>query len=121
MGMNMLSYDIEDQTGFPFDHLYGDTVKEAMDGVDCVLPITLESNVIKLHEFLYPEDSYVPSNEVKTYSQEISDKSGFGEESRLEHSEDGSLAAYRETDTESADTTENYCGYTGREYGRYNR
>ncbi len=37
MGMNMLSYDIEDQTGFPFDHLYGDTVKEAMDGVDCVL------------------------------------------------------------------------------------
>lgn len=107
MGMNMLSYDIEDQTGFPFDHLYGDTVKEAMDGVDCVLPITLESNVIKLHEFLYPEDSYVPSNEVKTYSQEISDKSGFGEESRLEHSKDGSLAAYRETDTESADTTEN--------------
>lgn len=107
MGMNMLSYDIEDQTGFPFDHLYGDTVKEAMDGVDCVLPITLESNVIKLHEFLYPEDSYVPSNEVKTYSQEISDKSGFGEESRLEHSEDGLLAAYRETDTESADTTEN--------------
>lgn len=107
MGMNMLSYDIEDQTGFPFDHLYGDTVKEAMDGVDCVLPITLESNVIKLHEFLYPEDSYVPSNEVKTYSQEIIDKSGFGEESRLEHSEDGSLAAYRETDTESADTTEN--------------
>lgn len=107
MGMNMLSYDIEDQTGFPFDHLYGDTVKEAMDGVDCVLPITLESNVIKLHEFLYPEDSYVPSNEVKTYSQKIIDKSGFGEESRLEHSEDGSLAAYRETDTESADTTEN--------------
>lgn len=107
MGMNMLSYDIEDQTGFPFDHLYGDTVKEAMDGVDYVLPITLESNVIKLHEFLYPEDSYVPSNEVKTYSQEIIDKSGFGEESRLEHSEDGSLAAYRETDTESADTTEN--------------
>ena len=107
MGMNMLSYDIEDQTGFPLDHLYGDTVKEAMDGVDCVLPITLESNVIKLHEFLYPEDSYVPSNEVKTYSQEIIDKSGFGEESRLEHSEDGSLAAYRETDTESADTTEN--------------
>lgn len=107
MGMNMLSYDIEDQTGFPFNHLYGDTVKEAMDGVDCVLPITLESNVIKLHEFLYPEDSYVPSNEVKTYSQEIIDKSGFGEESRLEHSEDGSLAAYRETDTESADTTEN--------------
>ena len=69
-------------------------------GIDVVLPVTLESNVIKLHEFLYPEDSYTPSEEVKAYSQRIVDKSGFGEESRLDHSEDGSLAAYRESDTE---------------------
>ena len=100
MGMSMLSYDIEDQTGFPFDHLYGENVKNALNN-DCVLPITLESNVVKLHEFLYPEDAYVPSEEVKAYSQRIVDKSGFGEESRLEHSEDGSLATYRVTDTES--------------------
>ena len=99
MGMSMLSYDIEDQTGFPFDHLYGQRVKDAV-GIDVVLPVTLESNVIKLHEFLYPEDSYTPSEEVKAYSQRIVDKSGFGEESRLDHSEDGSLAAYRESDTE---------------------
>ena len=70
MGMSMLSYDIEDQTGFPFDHLYGGVVEDAMDGLDCVLPITLESNVIKLHEFLYPEDSYVPSDEVKSVDLE---------------------------------------------------
>ena len=100
MGMSMLSYDIEDQTGFPFDHLYGGVVEDAMDGLDCVLPITLESIVIELLEFLYPEDSYTPSEEVKAYSQRIVDKSGFGEESRLDHSEDGSLAAYRESDTE---------------------
>lgn len=100
MGMSMLSYDIEDQTGFPFDHLYGQRVKDAMEGKDVVLPVTLESNVIKLHEFLYPEDSYTPSEEVKAYSQRIVDQSGFGEESRLDHSEDGSLAAYRESDTE---------------------
>ena len=100
MGMSMLSYDIEDQTGFPFDHLYGENVKNALNN-DCVLPVTLESNVVKLHEFLYPEDAYVPSEEVKAYSQRIVDKSGFGEESRLEHSEDGSLATYRVTDTES--------------------
>ena len=103
----MLSYDIEDQTGVPFDHLYGGVVEDAMDGLDCVLPITLESNVIKLHEFLYPEDSYVPSDEVKTYSQKIIEISGFGEESRLDHSEDGSLAAYHESDTESANPAEN--------------
>lgn len=95
MGMSMMSYDIEDQTGFPFDHLYGGRVKDAMGGLDVVLPVTLESNVIKLHEFLYPEDSYTPSDEVKAYSQRIVDKSGFGDESRLDHSEDGSLAAYR--------------------------
>ena len=100
MGMSMLSYDIEDQTGFPFDHLYGQRVKDAMGGKDVVLPVTLESNVIKVHEFLYPEDSYTPSEEVKAYSQRIVDQSGFGEESRLDHSEDGSLAAYRESDTE---------------------
>ena len=100
MGMSMLSYDIEDQTVFPFDHLYGQRVKDAMGGKDVVLPVTLESNVIKLHEFLYPEDSYTPSEEVKAYSQRIVDQSGFGEESRLDHSEDGSLAAYRESDTE---------------------
>ena len=74
-------------------------MKDAV-GIDVVLPVTLESNVIKLHEFLYPEDSYTPSEEVKAYSQRIVDKSGFGEESRLDHSEDGSLAAYHESDTE---------------------
>lgn len=100
MGMSMMSYDIEDQTGFPFDHLYGERVKDAMGGLDVVLPVTLESNVIKLHEFLYPEDSYTPSDEVKVYSQRIVDKSGFGDESRLDHSEDGSLAAYRAGGTE---------------------
>ena len=107
MGMSMLSYDIEDQTGFPFDHLYGQRVKDAMGGKDVVLPVTLESNVIKLHEFLYPEDSYTPSEEVKAYSQRIVDQSGFGEESRLDHSEDGSLAAYRESDTEYEEKMEN--------------
>ena len=70
MGMSMLSYDIEDQTGFPFDHLYGQRVKDAV-GIDVVLPVTLESNVIKLHEFLYPEDSYTPSEEVKAYSASL--------------------------------------------------
>ena len=100
MGMSMMSYDIEDQTGFPFDHLYGERVKDAMGGLDVVLPVTLESNAIKLHEFLYPEDSYTPSDEVTAYSQRIVDKSGFGDESRLDHSEDGSLAAYRASGTE---------------------
>ena len=74
--------------------MYGENVKNALDGCDAVLPVTLESNVIKLHEFLYDVENYEPSEAVKSYSQRIIDKSGYGLDSQLEHSEDGSLAAY---------------------------
>ena len=63
--------------------------------MDCVLPITLESNVIWLHNFLYGANDYEVSEAVKKYSDWIVKKSGYGEDSRLEHSEDGNLDAYR--------------------------
>lgn len=94
MGMAMLTYDIEEQTGFPFDHLYGENVKHALDGCDAVVPVTLESNVVKLHKFLYDVDNYQPSEAVKSYSQRIIDKGGYDLDSQLDHSEDGSLAVY---------------------------
>lgn len=96
MGMSMLSYEIVDQAGFPFDHLYGGVVEDAMDGYDCVLPITLESNAVRLHEFLYPEEAYTPSSDLVAYSDRIIETSGFGEEWRLDVSEDGDLESYRE-------------------------
>ena len=96
MGLSMLSYDIADQAGFPHDHVYGENVKNAMNGLDCVVPVTLESNVIWLHEFLYPEDAYEPSENVKAYSNRIIETSGYSLEDQLSVSEDGSLAAYRE-------------------------
>ena len=96
MGLSMLSYDIADQAGFPHDHVYGENVKDAMNGLDCVVPVTLESNVIWLHEFLYPEDAYEPSENVKAYSNRIIETSGYSLEDQLSVSEDGSLAAYRE-------------------------
>lgn len=96
MGVNMLSYNIVDQAGFPHDHLYGENVKNAMNGLDCVLPVTLESNVVWLHEFLYPEDTYEPSKNVKAYSNRIIETSGYSLEDQLSISEDGSLESYRE-------------------------
>lgn len=96
MGMNMLSYNIVDQAGFPHDHLYGENVKNAMDGLDCVVPVTLESNVIWLHQFLYPEDAYEPSENVKAYSNRIIETSGYSLEDQLSISEDGNLESYRE-------------------------
>lgn len=96
MGVNMLSYNIVDQAGFPHDHLYGENAKNAMNGLDCVLPVTLESNVVWLHEFLYPEDAYEPSENVKAYSNRIIETSGYSLEDQLSISEDGSLESYRE-------------------------
>lgn len=96
MGMSMLSYEIVDQAGFPFDHLYGENVKNAMDGYDCVLPVTLESNVIKLHQFLYGTEDYQISQELKNYSDHIVKKSGYGIESQLSVSEDGNMEDYWE-------------------------
>ena len=95
MGLGMLSYDIVEQAGFPHDHVYGQNVEDAL-GLDCVVPVTLESNAIWLHEFLYPEDSYEPSENLKAYSNRIIEKSGYSLENQLDVSEDGSMAAYRE-------------------------
>ncbi|MGI6010576.1 MAG: LCP family protein [Ruminococcus sp.] len=91
MAMNMITYDIEDQTGFPSKHLEGETIKDAI-GTDAVLPVTLEQNVIDLHEFLYPEETdYVPSATVQEYSDHIIEISGYGEEDIPAQSEDGAL------------------------------
>ena len=46
--------------------------------MDCVIPVTLESNVVTLHQFLYGEDAlYSPSSTVKKISDHIAEESGF--------------------------------------------
>ena len=62
-------YKIVDTTGFPFD----DGLTTGMIGSkgSCVVPIDLESNVIELHKFLYPEVEYTPSADVQAYSEKI--------------------------------------------------
>lgn len=92
MGINLLNYNMGEQAGFPFDHLEGENVTDAMDGNDCVIAVTLETNVVKLHNFLFPaETDYVPSDEVKEYSDHIIRQSGYGEESIPSHSETGEI------------------------------
>jgi len=91
MGMNMLTYDIAEQAGFPFYHLEGETITKAMNGKDVVLPITIKYNVIELHKFLYPEEAYQPSATVEEYSNVIVEKSGYGEDDIPQSSDNGSL------------------------------
>ncbi|MDO4477942.1 MAG: LCP family protein [Lachnospiraceae bacterium] len=66
MAKTVVTYDIVDQSGFPFDK------KGVMiAGLDAVVPVTLRSNVVKLHEFLYPGIAYSPSGKVCEISDYI--------------------------------------------------
>ncbi len=65
-------YYISDTAGFPFDKATQDVGK-----LDCVIPVTLESNAIKLHEFLYPDTPYSPSSGLKAISNHIIDVTGL--------------------------------------------
>lgn len=49
---------------------------------DCVIPQTLESNVIELHRFLFGEEDYQPSDMVKNISKKISADSGLYKEGK---------------------------------------
>jgi LCP family protein required for cell wall assembly len=68
LAKNVFSYDIVDQTGFPFEkdaHTY--------EKISYVFPIDLHANIVKLHEFLFDTVNYVPSQTVKEYSLAIED------------------------------------------------
>lgn len=60
-------YTLGENTGFP------EVVSTAtLDGKgSVVIPVSLEDNVVKMHEFLYPDDSYMPSSEVSDISNTI--------------------------------------------------
>ncbi len=62
-------YEIVASTGFPFD----DRITTGLLGPkgDCVIPVDLESNVIELHEYLYPDEEYTPSETVINISNDI--------------------------------------------------
>lgn len=74
MAKDARKYYIGQTSGFPFSH-----TEMKIGKMDCVIPTTLESNVIQLHSFLYDDDSYTPSGMVKKISSHISEKSGIGE------------------------------------------
>lgn len=81
LGMSMLDYEISDQRGFPFDHLEGEIdVPQRKNALDAVVPVTLENNVIQLHQYLFPDEEYTPSKELKEYSGDLIYLSGWGED-----------------------------------------
>lgn len=71
---NLDKFHIAKAGGFPFSR--GET---HIGRRDCVVPLTLESNVIQLHQFLYGIEDYQPSSTVRQISAKIASDSGMGE------------------------------------------
>ena len=71
-GRNITRYHLTETTGFPSER------KEKKMGRKgaCVIPQTLESNVIELHHFLFGDEDYTPTETVRTISQKIVSDTG---------------------------------------------
>jgi LCP family protein required for cell wall assembly len=70
MASSMMNYEIEKTTGFPFEMLPKD-VEPAGRKLDAVVPVTLARNVTELHEFLFDEKDYIPTETVRQISDDI--------------------------------------------------
>lgn len=115
MGKNINRYYLGDTTGFPFD-----LKTQNIGKLDCVVPVTLSSNVVKLHQFLFGTENYQPSSHVVKISEDIAYNSAKQADSGEEiHQEDiermssaareaaGSKASEEETkSSESGDRSE---------------
>lgn len=66
LALVITKFHIGETTGFPFDLKIQDVGK-----LDCVVPVTLTSNVIKLHQFLFGTENYTPSDHVQRISEDI--------------------------------------------------
>lgn len=62
-------YSIVANDGFPFEETR--TTATIGQKGSCVIPVDLETNVVKLHEFFFGQEEYTPSEEVKTISAKI--------------------------------------------------
>lgn len=77
MAKSVNRYHLGQTGGFPF------AKTTALVGkLDCVIPMTLESNVVLLHQFLFDIENYQPSASVKKISAEISQRTGIYEEGK---------------------------------------
>ncbi len=106
LGSGLLSYKLTENIGFPLDYAMGAEVTKPVTGLDCLIPTTLATNVKYLHEFLFDDKDYIPSETVFTRSEFMANKTGFGNASVPEKSQ--YLIVDPSGDTEDQDETDNY-------------
>lgn len=81
LGTGIFSYKLGESEGFPKDYIIGAELTKPVTGLDCLIPTTLETNVKYLHQFLFGDEKYEPSETVKTRSEFVAQKTGYGNES----------------------------------------
>lgn len=69
MAANIMNYKIGEMSGFPFEVAPCDNVKNHSGSY--VAPIGLSKNVSELHQFLFGEEGYVPSENVEKINDDI--------------------------------------------------
>ena len=90
-------YNIRESVGFPKD------LKDQMMGKKgaCVIPATLESNVVWLHSILFADENYTVSDAVKRYSRKISeDSTDYANRKKSDESADQKPTKSSEDETE---------------------
>lgn len=94
MAQNISKYHIGETGGFPFAR--GDA-NMGRKGA-CVIPTTLESNVKELHNFLFDDEDYETTDQVKAISAKIISDTGLSKEGEfVYHADTSGGAAYRPT------------------------
>ncbi len=72
LALGITKYSIADTTGFPFTSQAAN-----ISAGDCVVPQNLSANVTQLHEYLFGETNYTPSETVQEISYKIINDTGI--------------------------------------------
>ena len=72
LATGIAKYNIVDTTGFPFEKAAANIAAG-----DCVVPVNLAANVTELHQYLFGDESYTPSQTVQEISNKIISDTGI--------------------------------------------
>lgn len=76
LAKDVTKYTIKETTGFPTQLTTGDLSNVR----DVMIPIDLSANVTRLHQFLFENEEYIPSNTVEVIDESIITKTGVTED-----------------------------------------
>lgn len=78
VGRTIPKFHISETAGFPSARGEAKLGKKG----DCVIPQTLEKNVIEIHRFLFGDENYVPTDTVRAISKKIISDTGLAKEAK---------------------------------------